>query len=165
MQVKGISAPTKHEVQDWIYGCSIVNPSSGYIWFDAGNYVNLVPGFETQITASTSFEAFIDGCGGNRRVIAPASTDEVVEIKHGFLLYPNPTKGSISLDINLDKATDVQFFIVDQLGRTMQEVTTGALPEGKSTFNVDVSSFASGTYFGVMRKDGTATTQKFVIQN
>ncbi len=67
-------------------------------------------------------------------------------------LYPNPTSGQSVLEINVVQNEDVNVFVVDQLGRTVQNVFSGSLLPGKNTVEIDAANLADGIYSVVIRE-------------
>jgi hypothetical protein len=68
------------------------------------------------------------------------STGEQIKKTTNLIIYPNPTRGEITLNID-DSNSAHEYRIYDQLGR---EVKKGKLQSNKSTINLDLQS---GLYF------------------
>lgn len=58
-----VIGPDHFEASDLIQGSNIIGSGADHIIYDAGNQIELLSGFSTQI--GVIFEAYIDGCDGN----------------------------------------------------------------------------------------------------
>lgn len=107
--------------------------SGDHLEYNAGKYINLYPGFETQITAG-QFLAHIGGCtpdpydesnndsnpkpGGY--VGGDISITDVPGNKYGISIYPNPTTGFLTLTIPGKEDYDVR--VVNVMGSTVHKI-------------------------------------------
>ena len=73
-------------------------------------------------------------------------------------LYPNPTKGMLNLDANLEGRTEVK--ILDLNGRTVKHFATNGLNE----MCINVSDLQSGVYFIRVSNETTTAIGKFVVK-
>jgi len=58
-----VDGPKHYEASDLIKAGNTIQSSAGHIIYDAGNQIELLSGFHTQL--GILFEAYIDGCDGN----------------------------------------------------------------------------------------------------
>ena len=83
--------------------------------------------------------------------------------KQSVLLYPNPAKDLINLQINNTAAATINntIQIVDELGRVLLEkkviVTTGT-----QSFELNTTSLSKGNYVIVIKGEGEVKTMKFI---
>jgi hypothetical protein len=81
-------------------------------------------------------------------------------------LYPNPTKGEITLVYNLDKKSEMYFFISDVAGKIIDEGFLNKGKKGKNSSTISLlSSMRKGTYFITITKDSIYfETLKFILE-
>ena len=60
--------------------------------------------------------------------------------------YPNPTDGTVSINFELDNATNVQLLLYDNLGRVVAKILNTNVSPGKQTINYDLSNLTPGMY-------------------
>ncbi|MGO4773835.1 T9SS type A sorting domain-containing protein, partial [Flavobacterium sp. W22_SRS_FK3] len=79
-----------------------------------------------------------------------------IEEKAKFLMYPNPSKGTVN--IQSDHDTDIS--ITNQLGQTIKtvKVTSDVIN------TVNIESFADGLYFIIEKKDSKLITHKLILK-
>jgi len=82
-------------------------------------------------------------------------------------VYPNPTRGAVSVDYHLKAAQRVQIEVYDLLGRRVRTLVDGRRPVGHHTARWDGRSgsgpVASGTYFVQMRAESTTASRRVVL--
>ncbi len=62
-------------------------------------------------------------------------------------LYPNPVTTTGTIRIELEKETDLKIELQNYLGQKVAEVFNGKLTKGENKLNLDLSSYANGSYF------------------
>ncbi|MEO0743258.1 MAG: T9SS type A sorting domain-containing protein [Bacteroidota bacterium] len=78
-------------------------------------------------------------------------------------LYPNPTAGTTTLRLTLDRAQDVTVRVFDVLGREVAR-TDAALGAGTQTLTLPTDALAPGTYaVRLDAADGVATKRLSVM--
>lgn len=106
----------------------------------------------------------INSCGYTERTLniyCNVSVDEYLNTLTNILIYPNPVRNT--LHVNLEKATrsvkSVQLY--DYLGRCLQTI-----PADDNQLNIDCSQYAAGNYFvRIIDNDGKLIdTRKIIIQ-
>ena len=80
-----------------------------------------------------------------------SSVSEIVSIE-STELYPNPARDISNLQINLSQNEDVQIYIIDQLGRHVQNVFSGTLLQGRNSIEINAGSLSSGLYNVIVRE-------------
>ncbi len=92
-----------------------------------------------------------------------AKVNEINSIDPAFVVYPNPAKDNISLEIMTGKRSDKNYYnIYDSQGRVMAKKELG--PIGDYYFeNIDMSAFAKGQYVIELFTDGKSTSQNIII--
>ena len=77
-------------------------------------------------------------------------------------LYPNPTNDVINIAVVSSKKFDGTIFIVNILGQALEQRVVNA---SMSSFQFDVSTFATGSYFISLRdEEGNQEIYKFVVR-
>ena len=74
---------------------------------------------------------------------------------NSILLYPNPTKGNVTIELN----SDASFTLVNMLG---QEIEKGTFTFGDNA--LDISAFAKGLYILTVKANGASATKKIIKQ-
>ncbi len=77
--------------------------------------------------------------------------------------YPNPFNGTTSIDITLNKASDVTIEVSNLLGQTVSS-TSKNLTEGTHTVTLNADNLTSGIYFYTVRTANSAVTNKMIVK-
>ncbi len=82
--------------------------------------------------------------------------------KYSIKIYPNPTSGSLSFQINLpDNINDYELIILDNNGKEMKREKINF---GVSRYDIEVSSFSSGSYiYSLQTKNKAWKSGKFIL--
>jgi Secretion system C-terminal sorting domain len=141
-----VSAADTKEASISITASSLVNLPAGSVTYRAGKFIELNPGFNTEMNSSSSFTASIGGASTLPGTKEAASADgkkkaEIPGDAAGFNVYPNPASDFLFIRMPLHvKALSVD--IRDVQGRLMQAV----LVRGEQA-TVNISLLAPGSYF------------------
>ncbi len=102
-------------------------------------------------------------------MVGNASTHGVTVIDTGrqdFYLapnYPNPFNGLTTLHVYLPTMADVVITIYNLAGKSLQSIFDGHLTAGDHIFTIDLSAFASGTYFCRLQAGEFRATRKLLL--
>ena len=78
---------------------------------------------------------------------------------NGFVLYPNPASGKVTLQLQNTAAAITDVTVTDVLGKTvLTESLQGTQPA------LDITSLKSGMYFVTIKADGKQLTKKLVVK-
>ncbi|HEX8531012.1 MAG TPA: RICIN domain-containing protein, partial [Cytophagales bacterium] len=81
----------------------------------------------------------------------------------GLRVYPNPAKGTLTVDLHADADQPVGLSLVNQLSQPV-----GTFPrmaqQGHNTFRLNVAAYQEGLYFLVVTTKGTRTVRKVIIK-
>ena len=139
--------------------------SGGLGMYSAGSFVLLTPGFNA--ASGSIFTAVIDECTGEDigglgttfRTSGYSESEEANSIStnsviasDSFTVYPNPTKGIITVT---GKTVEV-FTVIDINGKELMRIEQGNSPKD---YNIDLSGLTTGIYF--LTADGK-TIQKVI---
>lgn len=90
-----------------------------------------------------------------------ASAEEMLDLN----IYPNPTAGSISLDMNLAGAHELGIEVTDLLGRPIERVPAKHYGSGELTLVLAKDKeYQPGVYFVNIDLDGKRITRKVLVQ-
>lgn len=79
-------------------------------------------------------------------------------------IYPNPASEQLNIGYSLDKASDVEIILLDELGRPVRNVSRGKLSQGKYSEQLNISDLAAGMYYVRLQAGEIAETKPVVIQ-
>ncbi len=94
----------------------------------------------------------------------PSLDVEENEFETSISLFPNPSKGNVTLSFDLSKEDNVKIEVVDILGKSYG-VVENSYNAGNNKVELDAvaSRLTSGVYFARVYKNGQVFTNKFVI--
>ncbi len=146
------------------------NPGSTYSWEVVGGNISsgdgtseiivlwMTVGPGTVLVTETSSES-CEGFSDTLDVIIDECTG-ITESARGIVnLYPNPTKGKISIDISLKESITYQLNIYNQFGQLVYTVQSNSM-EIKESHNVNIETLPSGLYFIKMTTSSNRVYQK-----
>ncbi|MFC2124620.1 CotH kinase family protein [Bacteroidota bacterium] len=85
-----------------------------------------------------------------------------------IIIYPNPTKGTITIFIQSARKEDMSFMLTDLTGKTYSKVLKYSLSQGKNELNLDLREFRRGLFSGVyilhIESKSTSKRLKIIIQ-
>ena len=83
----------------------------------------------------------------------------------GLNIYPNPTSGKITIDLDLDQAHSISAEVTDVLGRSVEAVAAKQMPMGSNTISFgEKQVYQAGVYFVNVYVDGKKITHKILVQ-
>ncbi|MFD2603823.1 T9SS type A sorting domain-containing protein [Flavobacterium suzhouense] len=135
--------------------------------YQAGNFIELQPGFNAQYTSV--FQASIENCVYGAAAPQPKPQAKVQDLSgednkdvskkgNSFMIYPNPFIDTITIvDKNIFSSVNV-FTVIDITGKEVIRVNN---PEGLKEHQINVSSLNSGVYFVL----GDGETLQKIIKN
>ena len=116
----------------------------------AGTYTVTV---NDQIGCATVFTYTV--IDGRTTGIAGKNLEPVVK------LYPNPTSGTVIIDIQTGASNEVELMIFDILGKKIDQVNTRI--NGKYSHSFHLEGQAAGQYYMVINVEGKVITRKFSV--
>ncbi|MHA3788912.1 T9SS type A sorting domain-containing protein [Flavobacterium hauense] len=136
----------------WIKASNTIQPDATAI-YQAGNFIELQPGFNAQYTSV--FQATIENCVYGAAAPQPKPQAKVKDLSgednkgvskktNAFVIYPNPFVDTITIvDENVFSSVGV-FTIIDIIGKEVIRVNN---PEGLKELQINVGSLKPGVYF------------------
>ena len=94
-----------------------------------------------------------------RRVVNPVRVSDLESI----LVFPNPTKGPIQFQFQVETSGEVQVDVKDVLGREVAKILNKKMPSGKYTYVSDLSELSEGFYILNITTVETTQTSKIII--
>lgn len=79
-------------------------------------------------------------------------------------VYPNPATDYINVKYNLEKASDVEFILLDELGRMIRMTKQENVAPGESTEQLDVADLSAGIYYVRLRAGDVVETKGVMVQ-
>ncbi|HTA83181.1 MAG TPA: C10 family peptidase [Bacteroidia bacterium] len=84
-----------------------------------------------------------------------------VDLSEGVKLYPNPTKGTVTAEVNLEQSSNVQVQVFNALGQMVQQSHWDNV--SNATYTIDLSAQANGMYFVKLTSDKATITKKIML--
>lgn len=87
-----------------------------------------------------------------------------VDTSSGLLAYPNPTRGTVTVQVQGTPNTEQQMFVHDLFGRTLESQT---IPASKQLeyLELDLSNYAKGSYYIELRSEGERKLERIIKQD
>jgi len=79
-----------------------------------------------------------------------------------FNIYPNPSKGLLSIDVDSSDSRDLQVVLINQVGSIVLNKTIAV--QNNSHTSLDLNEFSSGVYFIRISDDTLNYTRRIIIQ-
>lgn len=139
----------------WVYPYYTVNPGIGTIRFQSATSPAILKTFNGDFGCQIQ-ERFTVG------FFLPVA--EVKKSNFDFQLFPNPAKNTLSLLLDLNELTSLNYTILDVAGK---EVQYGSIDNvGSNLYNINLNNLNDGLYFvNCKLKSGETVTEKIVISN
>jgi len=136
-------------------------------WYLDGAAIDGATGNSTDVTDAGEYSIVFTDENGCTSASDPYSTavgvDNVITEAEISALYPNPSKGTVHLEMDYSNSHDMQLNIMDALGKSVYQLNETA-QSGKQVYTIDMSEMTSGLYFVRIRlDDGSQMTQKLTI--
>jgi hypothetical protein len=102
--------------------------------------------------------------GGNLQAAQVRQADNLLQTLPVFTyrIYPNPAQDNLNIEIATDKATEAEFTIFNLQGSIQKQVNYN-VKKGNQEFTVRCNDWLPGVYLVRMEVDGTAQTEKVII--
>lgn len=97
--------------------------------------------------------------------IAAYVTIDENSVLGSVLVYPNPSNGKTTLSIDLTAYTQLEAVIMNANGQIIQRIASDTFEAGNHQLAIDVTDFARGLYYTVIRTNETTQTIKFSVVN
>ncbi|HXB40361.1 MAG TPA: M43 family zinc metalloprotease [Bacteroidia bacterium] len=112
-------------------------------------------------TGAVGNNIFLDDINLFDASVGITSVEEMV----GLTIYPNPSSGTINLDMNLSAVHNISVVVTDVLGRTIETIPAKEYSAGATSLAIAQKKvYQPGVYFINMDVDGKQITKKIIIQ-
>ena len=117
--------------------------------------------------AGAPIEVALTDASAELRVLigTEAFIDEELQVPESLTfgpVYPNPSRGPVTIEVGMPEAADAEIALYDMLGRRVATLHDGELPRGLSEVQWTGDRLASGMYFLRLRSEGQTFTEKVV---
>lgn len=85
------------------------------------------------------------------------TTDEYLNI------YPNPSKGGMTVSFQLNTTQNVEISLFNPIGEKVKNILSGTVDPGKQSLNIDTKYLSTGVYFLVMKTESGVRSVKVAI--
>lgn len=144
-------------------------PGAIYTWyFGDGTFTNEFSPTHTFEDGSFTVALVAENnCGDDYFYIVISFTDGSVttitdpDLNNLALVYPNPTSGNATLDMNFDKSYNVSYEIYNSVGELVGAANLGKLMQQRH--NLDTSNLPGGTYMIRVQADDKSFTKSLII--
>lgn len=87
-----------------------------------------------------------------------------VMLAENISVYPNPLSQSATIELFLNRASDVKVAVIDMLGRNVKTLQEGELRSGKQNIKLDATGLNKGFYFVQVAVGSEIHTEKISIR-
>ncbi len=145
-------------------GPKVIIEENNTVIFEAGQAIDLLPGFTVEQGAS--FTAAITPCEGlsNKSMMSEnnfsysfENNSEFWSIKESdshkienFQIHPNPFSDSFTISFSQPEQTDAKIFLTDAYGRQVLGIFNGSIDQGQHSIDVSTDGITKGMYFCIM---------------
>jgi len=145
------------------------NGSMSIVIFQAGNRIELTPGFEgTELFVAQIVDGLCTTAGGT---FAPVENGESKELPSAVRqgqsqlnIYPNPANDFVQLAYNLASQQKITIALYNQYGQLIQMLDPGSVQfAGQHNMQVVLSRFSSGLYYAVLQSSTERLVKSFVV--
>lgn len=96
-------------------------------------------------------------------VSEPPVSTSTVDLPYGLQIFPNPTKGLVNLDFELNQTTEVSIRVFSATGQLLRDVQ-GANIQSEQ-LQLDMSEYPSGVYFLQINAGGHISGHRVILQD
>ncbi len=79
-------------------------------------------------------------------------------------IFPNPASAITCIPVVSKQKIDAEIELIDMLGRTIETIFSGQIPEGASKYFFDAQQFTSGIYFIQIKTANGIQSQKLILK-
>jgi len=147
-------------------------PGKNYFWITYDISCGAIPGnfvaacfVDGSVNGSGSFIPTSNCQGGVSTIItAPTGLNENY-YKPVSRIYPIPTNGNISIELNTDNNKSISIEFLDITGKKLKTLFEGMLRDNESALNLSLHNYTSGIYLLRSNYEGKVSMNKVIISN
>ena len=139
--------------------------SGAVVDYDAGYEVVLQPGFKAVM--GSEFYAFVDGCGGARRLATENELEqnnklsETDFMSNAYNIYPNPSMdGKFNIEMSENSVGTTNIEVLNLMGELIYSIQ----PTGNTKITFDISDQPNGIYLIKLTSNEKIITKKIIKQ-
>ena len=104
-----------------------------------------------------------NGCiyEGGPYTVDNLSSNTTIEGLNDLTIAPNPTQSEVFINLELDRAMDVQLSLYTVTGKQLQTYTNNGITTMQ--YNLDLNKYAAGIYLAQFTIDNQVVTRKVVL--
>ncbi|MBN4072574.1 T9SS type A sorting domain-containing protein [Crocinitomix catalasitica] len=91
---------------------------------------------------------------------AHAGTNVIASKNLTISVFPNPTADVAAIVLNVPKSDLFEIKLLDLSGRQLQDIYAGIIPKGIKRFEIELSTYESGTFIVVINSNSASQTVK-----
>ena len=92
-----------------------------------------------------------------------AEDEATPEEPSGLAVYPNPSRGAVTVSLTLAEASEVRVVVYDVLGRAVALLAEGPLKAGEHAFSFEAAGLPAGLYLVRVEGGGFAASQRVTV--
>lgn len=97
-------------------------------------------------------------------VVTSTKSENDQTTKDEFInIYPNPSKGDMTVSFQLNTTQNVEISLFNPLGEKVMDLLSGMVDPGKQNLNINTKSLSVGVYFLVMKSNSGVRSVKVAI--
>ncbi|MCF8227486.1 MAG: T9SS type A sorting domain-containing protein [Bacteroidales bacterium] len=78
--------------------------------------------------------------------------------------YPNPFSTTTSIEVSLEKASDLSLEVVNLIGQKVLELNKGQVEAGNHKFEISAEGLVKGVYFYTVKSGNNHITKKMIVE-
>ncbi len=139
------------------------------IWMAVGSSKTPQPNYSMYVFDTDNLWYYYPRASAPAMIRLYTSPTDLIGIKENatsanlFQCMPNPANNSTRISYELKKTDNVSVEIYDFLGNKVKSFNEGRKNAGFYNIDVNLSDFASGTYFYTLKTDNNTSTKKLVV--
>jgi hypothetical protein len=116
-----------------------------------------------EVTTSGTYSVFVidqNGCEGTDEITI-TFLSSINESENSLIkIYPNPANEQVFIEL-VDLSADMELYLSDVTGKIL---STGNIPAGTSSYELEIAHLAAGTYFISLRNSESIIVRKLLIE-
>lgn len=95
----------------------------------------------------------------------PTGVERNISTSRRLSLYPNPAKEKVTLEYELERASEISIHIIDNIGRTVLTQNPGKKESGKHVHTFNLNNLGAGNYIVVVKARSGELKGKLILRN
>lgn len=105
------------------------------------------------------------GGGFSISVVPPTATniDHATNLVTDLIIYPNPFKSSLNIELNILEKTPLNIFVTDIIGNRISEINTEKVTVGENKFIWNATEYSNGIYLLNIKTNNSLKVEKLIL--